>query len=248
MRLKVKFPISFILIYLSLSYLMSSRYKTGKINEALQALPEILNLANDVLSEDKLDEINEISRFLIGSKQQRRYAKAKLKLEIGYKPTRPLWYLWPLIDSLPRLTRDSIRYCGDYLDILVKELTFEYLDGNARIRSLGTNARKLKKIAEINELVCYLIRYSDFIYTPGKHDFSLPDGRSHRFTSKEVVLTIYITAELGKRILSISENARDAVKADNWYAVGGPKWGSGTRNKFYGPRGNFDENNTSLNV
>ena len=90
--------------------------------------------------------------------------------------------------------------------------------------------------ARVSVSSLFLIRYSNFIYTPGKHDFSLPHGRTHRFTSKEVVYTVFLTAELGKQILSISQNARDAVDADNWYSVGGRNWGSGTRNRYYGER------------
>jgi len=213
--------------------IMSSRYKTGRKNEALEALPEIIDLAKDVLSEDKYLQAEEVAKSILSSKRNREIAIARLKIEIGNKPSRPVFYLWPLLDGLPRYTRDSIRYSGDYLDLLVKELTFEKINGNARKRSLGVNSRALKKIPFLGELSNYLIRYCDFLYNPGKHDFSLPLGRSHRFTSREVVLTVYVTAELGRQILAISENAKEAVKADNWYAVGGGKWGGSERVRYF---------------
>ncbi len=199
---------------------MSSKYQTGKRSEAAQALPEVIDLAKDVLSEEKYQEAENVARKLLGSKKESWRAKAKLKLEIGIHPSRPLFYLWPLLDGLPRYTRDSIRYSGDYLDLLVKELTNEKIGGKARKRSLGSNSKTLKKkVPELGDLSTFLIRYCNFLYNPGKHDFSRPSGRSHRFTAREVVLTVYITAELGRRIFSISENAREAVEADNWYTI-----------------------------
>lgn len=213
---------------------MSSKYQTGKRSEALDALPEIIQLARDVLSEKKYQEAENIAHVLLGSKSESRRAKAKLKLEIGNHPTRPLWYLWPLLDGLPRYTRDSIRYSGDYLDLLVKELTNEKIGGNARKRSLGANSKTLLKQApDIEDLATLLVKYCNFIYNPRKHDFSHPLGRSHRFTAREVVLTVYITAELGRRILSLSKNAREAVEDDNWYAIGG-RWDSSERVYYYG--------------
>lgn len=214
---------------------MSSSYLTGKKDEALDALPEIIQLARDILTEEKYQDAENVARMILSSKRSREIGIAKLKLEIGNHPTRPLWYLWPLLSGLPRYTRDSIRYSGDYLDLLVKELTYEKLNGNARKCSLRANAKKIKKIPDLLELANELVRYCDFLYTPGKHDFSRPPGRSHRFTSREVVLTVYITAELGNRILLVSENAREAVEDDNWYAIGG-RWGSKDRLEYYGRR------------
>lgn len=50
-----------------------------------------------------------------------------------------------------------------------------------------------------------LKRYNSFLYRPGKHDFKLPTGRKgHRFTSREVVLTAYVTMNLAGRIRAIT--------------------------------------------
>lgn len=216
-------------------FTMSSSYKTGIRNEALDALPEIVQLAKDVLADKKYEEAESVARMIVSSKRKREIGIAKLKLEIGNHPTRPLIYLWPLLDGLPKYTRDSIRYSGDYLDLLVKELTYENIGGKARRSSLKANAKRITKIPELSELANDLVRYCDFLYTPGKHDFSRPRGRSHRFTSREVVLTVYITAELGKRILQISESAREAIEDDNWYVIGG-RWGSTDRLDYYSKR------------
>ena len=136
--------------------------------------------------------------------------------------------------DLPRNTRDCIRYLGDYMDLLVKEMTYELLGRKARHQSLGSNARSLlKKVPETRDLALEIKRYADSIYTPGKHDFSLPPGRKHRFTAKEVVLVAYITAELARRVLSVSKSARYAVEKDNMYTIGG-RWGSANRVNYEG--------------
>lgn len=57
------------------------------------------------------------------------------------------------------------------------------------------------------ELIDKLIRYNSFLYCPGKHDFNIPPGRGHRFTSKEVVLAAFITMKLATEIKKISQTA-----------------------------------------
>ena len=139
------------------------------------------------------------------------------------------------MQMLPRNTRNCVRYLGDYMDLLVKEMTNELIGGNARKNSLGKNARLIMdKVPSENELARKLMQYADFLYTPGKHDFSLPPGRSHRFTAKEVILTCYITAALAKRILAKSKAASIAVSKDNLYVLPNDKWGSPKRVLYAG--------------
>jgi hypothetical protein len=211
---------------------MSSRFITGEKSKALDALPEILLLAKDVLTESKYKDAENVAKTIATSKRNRKKGIVKLSREIGNHPTRPLLYLWPKLRKLPRYTRDPIRHSGDYLDLLVKELSYETFGGKARENSLRANVKKLTKTPELLDLANHLVRYCDFLYTPGKNVNSLPPGWSHRFTSREVVLTVYITAELGKRILLVSENARKAVEDDDWYTIGG-RWGSSNRVKYY---------------
>ena len=213
---------------------MSSSWRTGLKSEGLEALSEIVELAKDTLSAEKLEEANTIAQMLFGSKKQRRYARLKLALLVRPPPIRPLMYLQPLIMQLPTLTRDCIRYLGDYIDLLTKEMTYEFLGGRARRNSLGINAKALKKTKSVpKDLTEKLQRYNNFLYSPGKHDFSLPPGRKHRFTSKETVLTAYISIELAERIKSISKFAREAVAKDTLYMIGG-RWGSLKRVEYAG--------------
>ena len=50
---------------------MSSPWRTGLKHEALDALPEIVALASETLSQDKLKEANSIAEMLVGSRKQR---------------------------------------------------------------------------------------------------------------------------------------------------------------------------------
>lgn len=47
---------------------MSSPWKTGLIEEALDALPEIGGLASETLAPDKLKEVNSVAEMLSGPK------------------------------------------------------------------------------------------------------------------------------------------------------------------------------------
>ena len=157
---------------------------------------------------------------------------AKAVIEVGLNPSRPLYYWAHEMNFLPRNTRNCIRYLGDYIDLLTKEMTHEFLNGNARKNSLGRNTNLLtKKAPQIKVLANLLNKYSSLLYTPGKHDFNLPQGREHRFTPEEVIFTCYLTAELGRRILSVSKLANIAVKNDNQYSIGG-RWGSHERVQY----------------
>lgn len=111
---------------------------------------------------------------------------------------------------------------------MTKEMAYEFLGGSARQSSLGVNANKLFSVPGLSKLAAKLSDYNHFLYQPGKHDFSLPQGRKHRFTSREVVLTTYITKVLGDEIKSPSEQARIAVEKDNLYLVGG-RWRPGVK-------------------
>lgn len=189
---------------------MSSRYLTGNKNEVLCALPVVSELAEDTLSASQLEEAQEISLMLAGSKRLKREAICRLTKMVAPPPKRPLYYAQHELAYLPRWTRDGIRYLGDYIDLLVKAMAFEFTkDSRCMQSSLGINIRKLssKKHGIPQELLDKLTRYNSFLYQPGKHDFNIPNGRNHRFTSKEVVLTAFITMKLADDIVKLSQHA-----------------------------------------
>lgn len=201
--------------------------------EALDVLPEIQALSQEMLTKEELAEVDLIAQSLLGKKDQRKWGIANCVVEVGIEPSRPLFYWMREMRALPRNTRNCVRYLGDYIDLLVKEVAFELL-GRGRKNSLGANAKALRGVPSVQDLATRLERYSKFLYTPGKHDFSVPPGRQHRFTAKEVVLCSFITSKLGKEILGLSAAARTAVKKDNLYAVGGGRWGTSTRVQYWG--------------
>jgi hypothetical protein len=205
---------------------MSSPWRTGPKIGGLDALPEIAGLAAEMLTVEQLERADEMAMTLLTRRKQRRQVQWELIRMIPLKPSRPLMYLNPIIMQLPNATRDVIRYLGDYVDLITKEMTYEFLNGKARFSSLGINAKKLERATSVpRDLVDKLQRYNSFLYTPGKHDFSLPpEGRKHGFTCKEAVLTIYASIELGERTKAVSKLAREAVEKDNLYMIGG-RWG-----------------------
>ena len=176
----------------------------------LLALPIVSELAEDTLTPPELEEAERISMLLAGTKKQRREAIYYLMKLVAPPPKRPLYYAEMEMRALPRWTRNAIRYLGDYIDILVKAVAFEFInDPRCKKYSLGRNLRMLrpKKHGISPELLDKLKRYNSFLYQPGKHDFRVPLGRGHRFTSKEVVLTAFITMKLADEIKKLSQFA-----------------------------------------
>jgi hypothetical protein len=189
---------------------MSSQWKTGSRSEALHALPVVIDLAKETLDISELEEAENTAFSLVGSKRLQYEARSKLRDLVAPPPKRPLYYLQHEIQFLPRWTRDSIRYCGDYIDLLLKIAAYErHNDPRMNEYSLGKNINILSsKINGFPEpLINKLKKYNSFLYRPGKHDFTLPARRGHRFTSREVVLTAFITMKLAKEIRTLSENA-----------------------------------------
>lgn len=186
---------------------MSSPYLTGRKSERLDALPVVYELAEDTLTSSEIDKAEQISIMLVGSRKQRREAILHLMKLVAPPPKRPLYYAQAEMQALPRWTRDAIRYLGDYIDVLVKALAFECTKNNrCKNYSLGRNLRMLKptKHGIPRELLGNLRKYNSFLYRPGKHDFSVPPGRGHRFTSKEVVFTAFITMKIADKIKKLS--------------------------------------------
>lgn len=195
---------------------MSSHYRTGNKNEVLRALPVVCDLAKDVLSPSEFEEAEEVAFKFIGNKTKKREAIWRITELVGHTPKRPLYYAQHELEYLPRWTRDGIRYLGDYIDLLVKAMAFEGTrDKQCLKSSLGINVKKLspKKYEIPSELIDKLARYNSFLYQPGKHDFHVPQGQSHRFTCKEVVLTAFITMKLAEEIRKLSQHA-DKVSLD----------------------------------
>lgn len=178
-------------------------------SDFIEIAPEILLFGQKVLTIDQLKFADELAFDLAIPKKRRGVIKV-LQKEVGSKPNRPLYYVEYHLTHLPRWTRDSMRYLGDYIDQLMKFLTSEKLEhGGYLARSLGYNLNKLrnKNILPQN-LINQLYDFNSSLYVPAKHDFDVKN-RSHRFTSKEVVYACFITMVLGKKLISLSERAKE---------------------------------------
>jgi len=188
-------------------------HKTSDAAEYLLANKEIISLAKDVLSDQKYTEAENIALQLTGKKKDKDLARERLIDIVQPPPKRPIYYAQYEITFLPRWTRDTLRYLGDYIDMLVKSAVYEKTkDTRIFNSSLGPAITHFQKHWPGNDsLADLLIRYNKFLYRSAKHDFALPsDRKMHRFSSREVVLTAYITMELGNRICDISSVAKAA--------------------------------------
>jgi len=178
-------------------------------SEYLEASEEIISLSKSVLSEEDLSLAENIAKMLTETKKKKKLAIYKLMEFVSPPPKRPLYYCQFHIQFLPRWTRDVIRYLGDYVDVLVKEMTFEFTrDKNCLKKPLGKNLTRIKALIS-RELYDKLLRYNNFLYVVGKHGFEVQQERKHRFTSREVVLAIFVTRKLASEIKNISKMARE---------------------------------------
>ena len=138
---------------------MASRFKTGRMEEALVASEEIVELAEEVLSPKQFARAIELSEMLVYTKSQREEAIYELKELIAPPPKRPLYYAQHELGFLPRWTRDAIRDLGDYIDILTKHLAYELTKDN-RVRSspMGANIKIIEsmKDKELDKLLYWL--------------------------------------------------------------------------------------------
>lgn len=176
-------------------------------SDYLESNPEILALCKEVLVSSELAEAEELAMLLASSKADRKKAVIRLKAMIAPGPYRPVFYLLHEIEFLPRWTRDSVRYLGDYVDYMVKYYTADKLKNNKyKEVSLGGNLKALKTALDQN-LHRILSRYDQLIYKPAKHQFT-GIKRPHLFTSKDVVFITFLTMRLVKEFINMSALAK----------------------------------------
>lgn len=185
-------------------------YSTSKTSEALLAHDEIVALAKEVLTESDYVEAEELAKMLAGTKSKKKVARIRLMKVVQPPPKRPLMYCQHELLFLPYHTRDILRDLGDFVDMLVKAAIYGEIQKNQVFHSsLGPAINQFEKcFPNERKLVDWLRRYNRFLYRDAKHDMKLPPGRrEHRFTSREVVLCIFVTMELGNIITQISPTA-----------------------------------------
>lgn len=189
---------------------LRDRHETGKPGEALQADDQVISLAKELLNDSLYLEAESLAEMLTGPRSEKASARVRLITILQPPPKRPIYYLPREIRSLPHWTRNAMRFLGDFIDMLVKASTYEKMGDEDIFRSsLGPAIGQFKKAFPKEEkLVDWLMRYNRFLYRDAKHDMDLPATRKeHRFTSREVVLCIFVTKELADRLTLLSEFA-----------------------------------------
>jgi len=146
----------------------------------------------------------------------------ELSSVLGRKPKRPLYYVDMHLRYLPEFgSRDIMRYCGDYIDQLVR-FTLEdnrYLS-KWFLKPLGGNLKLLKKYIK-PELHEQLMLFNK-TYTSAKHDFNHEEDKC-RFNYIDTIHYIFITKHLAEILLPMSERARDYNEHGNTFYSYDPK-------------------------
>ncbi|MFH0847821.1 MAG: hypothetical protein V1894_07210 [Chloroflexota bacterium] len=195
--------------------ILRDKHKTAEAAEYLLADQQIISLAKEVLTPAKYKEAESIAIALTGKKAVKDEARARLMGIVRPPPKRPIYYAQMEIQSLPRWTRDCLRYLGDYVDMLTKTAVYDLQNNKSIFRnSFGPSIKAFESVYRLEVgLATYLRQYNLFLYRPAKHDFTLPRGRTiHRFTSREVVLSACVTMELGRRLCKLSKLAEQVRK------------------------------------
>jgi len=190
--------------------IVRDKHETGKSDEALLADDEIISLAKEFLDNNTYLEAERLALMLVGSKSEKTNARSRLISVLQPPPKRPVYYLPREIKSLPHWTRNAMRYLGDFIDMLVKASAYEKRgDVNIFDSSLRSAVGHFRRAyPEETKIAGWLSRYDQFLYKGVKHDMKLPIARKeHRFTSREVVLCLFVTKELADILTRLSKYA-----------------------------------------
>lgn len=184
-------------------------FNMGDYGFNLSIRPQIEELSEMILNENELEEVNLLSEQLV-HKKTRENAINRLREVVGYKPKRPVYYVWMHLRNLPKDTRTVVFYAGSYIDCLMKHVSNE--KGKNIVRALFTslknNIKWSKEILGV-ELVDILNKYESLIYTPAKHDYKDRKNRPHLFSSKETVTVCFVTMKIAKQLINLSEEAKN---------------------------------------
>lgn len=169
----------------------------------------IKELIDEILGVDDRKLIDDLSKKILSPGLNRRQGVDELRKRVGNTPQRPLWYLDVEIGNLPYITRNVVRYAGDYIDQLMKHVAHEKAPLLKRFQALRTslaNNIDWSKDTLGPRLTNQLKIFEKEIYTPAKHDFEVKD-REHLFSTKDAIATCLITMALAKNLIELSNEA-----------------------------------------
>ena len=165
---------------------------------------DIQVLAESILSSAEIDQAAKLSPMFLLTEESRQRAKMHAYTLAPMCPKRPLFYAVAAgICRLPEEARNSMRYFGDYVDMLTKSWALLVTgDPRSSTRSLGSNVTAIGRFLHPGpDFLNLLESYDNSIYVPAKHDFDLPEDRTvHRFTAREALLTASISVHLAEVI------------------------------------------------
>jgi hypothetical protein len=167
------------------------------------------DFAKDILTDDEYEKAHELSwNVAKGSKQQRFEARVAL-MKMLEPPPRMLETAQSQIQYLPTSRYNSVQALRDYMDVLVKAISFEFTHNpGCKEDSLTENIARLDSEGHYQELVDNLKAYDDLFYdSQGSRLLGTP-REEHHFTSRETVYMVFFTLKLAKRLTKVSEIAK----------------------------------------
>lgn len=195
------------------SSILNANISTGAGNsaKALHVSSDILSLAKEVLPKPVCVNAETYASMLAGLPIQQEAARLSLINVLLPPPKYPLHHLSSELYLLPRRARRAIPILGDYLDMLTKAAAFEKRQDKSLLTVSFSKAIDVfaQSYPDNAQLAGWISSYNNCFYRDGNLDVMLPSGRvERRFTSREVVLCLYITRELADSIKSVSPAAK----------------------------------------
>jgi len=184
-------------------------FRTMKKEDTLLAEPQIVSLAKGLLSKEKYAEAEKLSKTLMGSSQDRDAARTTLASIVVPPPKRPIYYCQYEMQFLPYWSRDILRDLGDFVDMLVKAAVYERTNAaDVFDRTLAQAIDQFEQhLPSHMQLVNWLRKYNQLLYSPKSASERVPYPDQHRFTVRETVLIIFVTMHLADKITAISRMA-----------------------------------------
>lgn len=179
-------------------------------NEALLAGGDILLLAHETIPESDYVDAERFASMLTGMPSQKEAARLALTSVLLPLPKISMYDLSHELFLLPHKTRVALLVLGNYVDILTKAAVYGKCHDKSIFKvSFGPTIDVFSKCYPDNiKLASWLAKYNRFFYHNARYDFTIPPGRTvHRFSSREVVLCLFITRELVDSIKSLSDVA-----------------------------------------
>lgn len=175
---------------------------------------QIEALAVSVLSSTELERIDQLTKDLLSTEENREHAVNTLQEIFGHTPKRPVYYLYLDIRALPEKTRYAVENTGNYIDVLIKCCAHEL--GKRQLfalrSSLSSNIKRLKNVLP-EEFLKNLGLFDALFYVPAKHEWNVGD-RPHLFSVKETVTCLFVARHLADKIIETSPEARAWSKED----------------------------------